>query len=107
MSSCKGEGQTVINNGTAISDRQCGCDYSNGYDFVTKPKHPCFCVPSEEDCSCYFRSCPAGFFFTPGISLDRNNLFSTLQFYCDIVNKPNLPSHGLKEVLYLYDASYR
>ena len=38
-------------------DTTCRCDYTKGYTFVTRPKHICYCVPTEEDCSCYRPIC--------------------------------------------------
>ena len=46
---------------SACSDKGeilCGCDNTQGFAFVTTPKNPCFCNPSEEDCSCYLKQCP-------------------------------------------------
>ena len=65
---CNEEGQIVLKNGTKISDRTCRCDYSKGYDFVVKPKDGCECIPSEEDCSCYHKTCQTGFILSPGES---------------------------------------
>jgi hypothetical protein len=65
---CNEEGQIVFKNGTKISDRTCRCDYSKGYDFVVKPKDGCECIPSEEDCSCYHKTCQTGFILSPGES---------------------------------------
>ncbi|XP_063417376.1 uncharacterized protein LOC134699908 [Mytilus trossulus] len=40
-----------------INDTTCGCDSSQGYIFVIKPEHNCYCMPSKEDCSCHKLSC--------------------------------------------------
>lgn len=56
-SNCDGDGQIVYNNGTSNNDIACRCDYTKGYVFVSKPKHSCFCIPSEEDCSCFRVKC--------------------------------------------------
>ncbi|XP_052097384.1 uncharacterized protein LOC127732394 isoform X2 [Mytilus californianus] len=56
-SACHEEGQVVFDNGNRSTDANCRCDYTRGYDFIVKPRNPCFCVPSEEDCSCYLRMC--------------------------------------------------
>lgn len=56
-SKCNEDGQVVFNNGTVVRDIRCRCDYKNGYTFVTKPKNLCYCIPSEEDCSCYKTKC--------------------------------------------------
>lgn len=57
-SRCNEEGQIVYDEGSRNMDNTCVCDYTSGYDFLVKPRHPCFCVPSEEDCSCYLKTCP-------------------------------------------------
>ncbi|XP_052073063.1 uncharacterized protein LOC127711152 isoform X2 [Mytilus californianus] len=54
---CNEKGQYVFHKGSLKSDITCGCDLSSGYHFVSKPKNTCFCVPSEEDCSCHKLHC--------------------------------------------------
>lgn len=54
---CSEEGQVPCDNGTTTSDKRCNCDTASGYDFAVPPKNKCFCVPSEEDCSCRRKSC--------------------------------------------------
>ncbi|CAC5422093.1 unnamed protein product [Mytilus coruscus] len=54
---CNDEGQVVYGNGDRNTDTTCRCDYSRGYDFLVKPINPCFCQPSQEDCSCYLKTC--------------------------------------------------
>lgn len=56
-SKCDGEGQVVYSNGSSGNDTACQCDYTKGYQFVSTPKHSCFCLPSEEDCSCFRLKC--------------------------------------------------
>ncbi|VDI08512.1 Hypothetical predicted protein, partial [Mytilus galloprovincialis] len=63
--SCIEKGQIIFSNGSSNSDRQCRCDYTQGYDFITKPEHICYCVPSKEDCSCFKKRCPAGLIVSP------------------------------------------
>ncbi|CAC5390359.1 unnamed protein product [Mytilus coruscus] len=55
---CNEEGQVVYGEGNRNTDTTCRCDYTSGYNFLVKPRHICFCVPSEEDCSCYLKTCP-------------------------------------------------
>lgn len=57
-SKCDEEGQVVYSNGSTINDTTCRCDYTQGYAFVSKPKHNCFCNPLKEDCSCFRANCP-------------------------------------------------
>lgn len=52
-SKCWDEGQAVFENGFRTSDRTCQCDVITGYTFVSSSIHPCFCIPSQGDCSCY------------------------------------------------------
>lgn len=49
---CSEKGQYVFQKGSIRSDISCGCDLTRGYEFVSMPKHECYCIPSEEDCSC-------------------------------------------------------
>lgn len=55
---CNEEGQVTVKNGLAFEDRVCNCDYSKGYAFTLTPRKLIYCIPSEEDCSCYKKSCP-------------------------------------------------
>ncbi|CAC5421079.1 unnamed protein product [Mytilus coruscus] len=54
---CNEEGQVVYDHGNRITDITCRCDYRRDFDFLVKPNNPCFCKPSQEDCSCYFKTC--------------------------------------------------
>lgn len=63
---CSEEGQIIINNGSTTSNSQCRCDYTRGYDFITKPHDSCNCEPSMEDCLCYHKRCTIGFRLSPG-----------------------------------------
>lgn len=54
-SKCSDEGQAVFRNGFKTSDRTCQCDVTTGYIFVSSSIHRCYCIPSEGDCSCYWR----------------------------------------------------
>lgn len=54
---CTEEGQVVANDSKTNTDVSCRCDYTKGYVFLYRPAHPCFCIPSEEDCSCYLKKC--------------------------------------------------
>lgn len=65
-SNCSEEGQVVYKNGTKKNDTLCRCDYTRGYHFIIQPKHRCYCVPSEEDCSCHLKECQANFILSPG-----------------------------------------
>lgn len=63
---CNEEGQIIVEDGSPISDRRCRCDYRRGYSFVSEPKNKCTCIPSIEDCSCYFKHCPKYQEVSPG-----------------------------------------
>lgn len=63
---CSEDGQVAQSNGTLKKDSSCRCDYTRGYDFIVKPKHQCYCEPSEEDCSCYVKLCPSNYILSPG-----------------------------------------
>lgn len=55
---CNEEGQILYQADSSKKDRTCRCDYAKNYAFIKIPRHFCYCIPSEEDCSCYIRSCP-------------------------------------------------
>lgn len=66
-SMCTEEGQLIFNNGTSRDDRQCWCDYTKNFNFVsTKRVNMCSCDPKNEDCSCYKKMCSIGQILTPG-----------------------------------------
>lgn len=69
-SKCSGIGQIIFSNGSFMSDSTCGCDYTEGFAFVTEPRHKCFCIPTEEDCMCYLINCPRKMQLNQG----KNNL---------------------------------
>ncbi|CAG2193458.1 unnamed protein product [Mytilus edulis] len=50
---CNEEGQIIYSDENSSRDRRCVCDYTNGYKFTTYPINRNYCVPFEEDCSCY------------------------------------------------------
>ncbi|CAG2205881.1 unnamed protein product [Mytilus edulis] len=56
-SKCAGEGQVVYSDESPSKDITCRCDYTRGYVHVSKPQNSCFCIPSEEDCSCFRVNC--------------------------------------------------
>ncbi|CAC5372591.1 unnamed protein product [Mytilus coruscus] len=54
---CNEKGQVAYDHGNRNTDATCRCDYRRGFDFLIKPENPCFCKPSQEDCSCYLKIC--------------------------------------------------
>ncbi|XP_071143952.1 uncharacterized protein [Mytilus edulis] len=70
---CNEEGQIVHREGSMINDSTCECDSSLGYIFVTTPKHNCYCLPSEEDCSCRKLICDNEANPCPAIGTDNQN----------------------------------
>ncbi|CAC5411141.1 PPP1R3 [Mytilus coruscus] len=56
-SKCDDEGQILHNRGSPSTDTACRCDYTKGYAFISSPANRCFCIPSEEDCSCFRVTC--------------------------------------------------
>ncbi|CAC5408763.1 unnamed protein product [Mytilus coruscus] len=56
-SKCSEEGQIVYNDNSTKDDIACRCDNKKGYSFITTPRNLCFCIPTEEDCSCHVKSC--------------------------------------------------
>ncbi|XP_052076733.1 serine/threonine-protein phosphatase 6 regulatory ankyrin repeat subunit C-like [Mytilus californianus] len=94
---CSEEGQIIFNNGSSNSDRKCRCDYTRGYDFITKPKHSCYCVPSMEDCSCCQKHCTPGFILSPDYQCINLTSWDS-QFTCELIlpyhpKDTNFPSH--------------
>ncbi|XP_076105734.1 uncharacterized protein LOC143074071 [Mytilus galloprovincialis] len=52
-STCSEEGQVVCSDNSLDVDVSCRCDHTKGYKFVSKTRNPCYCIPSNEDCSCF------------------------------------------------------
>lgn len=64
---CSGEGQIVHSNGTSRHDRECRCDYTRGFSFLSnRIKRRCHCDPTTEDCSCFKKVCGKGEILSPG-----------------------------------------
>ncbi|XP_052057707.1 uncharacterized protein LOC127698339 [Mytilus californianus] len=55
---CADEGQIEHRIGDETSDRTCKCDYTRRYAFHTIPRNKVFCIPSEEECTCFKKTCP-------------------------------------------------
>lgn len=70
-SMCTQSGQVIYKIGSLVEDSRCRCDYTKRYAFVSTPKNRCFCIPSEEDCSCYVKHCGVGYILNAG---DSSNL---------------------------------
>lgn len=66
---CKEEGQLISTERSTSKDATCRCDNSRGYSFVLQPKHTTYCLPSEEDCSCYIQQCVDGKILNAGTAL--------------------------------------
>lgn len=66
-SKCNQEGQLIYKDESTYEDSTCRCDYKKSYSFVNTPRHVCYCISSEEDCSCYIKSCPVNFTLSAGI----------------------------------------
>lgn len=83
-SACNEEGQVIYGNGNRHTDISCRCDYTRGYDFLVKPRNPCFCVPSVEDCSCYFKACHN---FTKMLSQGNfDDMFSKIKLFILLID---------------------
>ncbi|CAC5425080.1 unnamed protein product [Mytilus coruscus] len=55
---CTEKGQVIYRKETnTTTDNLCRCDYTRSYDFIHRPQHRCYCVPSIEDCFCYSKIC--------------------------------------------------
>ncbi|CAC5416345.1 unnamed protein product [Mytilus coruscus] len=55
---CNEEGQVVYGDNSTKDDRSCRCDHKQNFAFIKNPRNLCFCIPTEEDCSCHVKSCP-------------------------------------------------
>ncbi|VDI36871.1 Hypothetical predicted protein, partial [Mytilus galloprovincialis] len=85
-SQCVSDGQFLYNNGTTESDRSCRCDYTHGYAFIKKPRHLCYCIPSEEDCSCYKKYCPHNTLLTPDYDCEQeDDILEKESYRCPII----------------------
>ncbi|CAG2241962.1 unnamed protein product [Mytilus edulis] len=71
-------------NGTEKIVRSCRCDYTRGFDFITRPNNPCLCDPSSEDCSCFHRTCPTKYILSPDYECLNKNEWK-LSFKCDLI----------------------
>lgn len=52
-SHCSEEGQVIYSDNSTKDDRTCRCDNKKNYSFIKTPRNVFFCIPTEEDCSCY------------------------------------------------------
>ncbi|XP_071126563.1 uncharacterized protein [Mytilus edulis] len=57
-SACNEEGQLLFTPGSTKEDSTCCCDYTRGFTFLLRPRNIRFCIPEQEDCSCYVTTCP-------------------------------------------------
>ncbi|CAC5398536.1 unnamed protein product [Mytilus coruscus] len=88
-SECTEEGQITIDNGNSTFDRICRCDYTRGYTFIKTPVHKCFCMSSEEDCSCHKRLCPIDHILTPDYGCVKQEEW-TGHYVCPTIKIPML-----------------
>lgn len=63
---CSEKGQVVYKDNSSKYDTTCRCDYTKNFSFIKTPRHLCFCKPTEEDCSCYIKSCPVNLTLSTG-----------------------------------------
>lgn len=87
---CSEEGQIVSGNGTTRTDRQCRCDYSLGYSYVNTPRNVCACLPSEEDCSCYRKTCSKHNILSPDYICINQSTWSG-KFMCSSISGMRFP----------------
>ncbi|XP_071138284.1 uncharacterized protein [Mytilus edulis] len=87
---CNEEGQVVYGNGNHNTDITCRCDYTRGYDFIGKPRNPCYCVPSEEDCSCYLKACIDQTYFLSPDTECINTKMNTTTANCAAIYKESV-----------------
>ncbi|CAC5403770.1 unnamed protein product [Mytilus coruscus] len=70
---CSEEGQLIFNDNSTKDDRTCRCNYKRNYSFVATPRNVCFCIPTEEDCSCHIKSCPVNLILSADYECIRND----------------------------------
>ncbi|XP_063416219.1 uncharacterized protein LOC134697860 [Mytilus trossulus] len=87
---CNEEGQVVYRNETNKVDRSCRCDYTRGYSFTIQPKQTCYCVPSEEDCSCHRKICPPNYNLSQDYECKKVTERNT-SFNCTLLHSVVLP----------------
>lgn len=92
-SQCNREGQVVYSNGTTTRDRSCRCNYIDNFVFVTKPKTKCYCIPSEEDCSCYSKACDVDYYLTPDYQCVHFSNWTDI-FQCPAIQNEKIPKNG-------------
>lgn len=65
-SNCREEGQILYMDHSSKNDSRCRCDYKKKYSFIKTPRNGCYCVPTEEDCSCFIKTCPVNLTLSGG-----------------------------------------
>lgn len=55
---CSEEGQILHTDDSTKNDRKCRCNHKKNFSFAITPIHLSYCIPTEEDCSCYIKPCP-------------------------------------------------
>lgn len=71
---CAEEGQIEHMIGDEASDRTCKCDYTKQYAFHTIPRNKVFCIPSEEECTCFKKTCPTNQTMNEGLYIFQPSL---------------------------------
>ncbi|CAC5377251.1 unnamed protein product [Mytilus coruscus] len=95
---CSGKGQVIVTDKLTRKDTTCRCDYRRGYSFVLQPKHITYCVPSEEDCSCYNKQCLGGYI----LNTDYQCVTGSLSHNGSTTSDPNIPSKNKStEIVFL------
>lgn len=86
---CSEKGQVVYNDNSSTDDRVCGCDYKKSYAFIQKPINNCYCIPTEEECSCYIKSCPENYTLSSGISFNSSFSVKSHVHFLHVLSKCN------------------
>ncbi|XP_076090563.1 obscurin-like protein 1 [Mytilus galloprovincialis] len=109
-SNCSEEGQVSSDNGTSIRDVRCRCNYLKGYAFLANTSNLCSCIPSEEDCTCFKKSCSDTEILSPDYNcIDETKPQGTYQ--CSSISdeelKPVTNVTPVGSVPIVYDKVYR
>ncbi|VDH98258.1 Hypothetical predicted protein, partial [Mytilus galloprovincialis] len=62
------------------NDTKCRCDHKKNYSFIKTPRNVYYCVPTKEDCSCYFKLCPINLTLSADYSCTKSSLKNQTQF---------------------------
>ncbi|CAC5400773.1 unnamed protein product [Mytilus coruscus] len=100
---CSEEGQIVYKYDSTKDDTTCRCDYKNNFSFIKTPRNFCFCIPTEEDCSCFIKSCPVNQTLSAGRLFALNPITIDTKKLCKFIDmSERYPAMILQQLLLEY-----